>query len=272
MKWKHARPALESPRQPIATQTHRCSCPLKRGLQVCGAATDRRRPDTRFTGPESVNKVLNVLKWRDQLFVQTAYDWTEFNYPPRTCTRSLKIALTSGCPGAAKLRTNEANRLSALSSRFQNSSFQLAYGLLNSLANSVDNGARSSTRGRRSETGFGGGSGFKANEEQENARFGADTLGGRFPSDNPGLLECGFAAMALAARDGRRCVCPALSARRQLHRAAAVEPADHRGNRDEGAKGRPRLGPAHVPHRSETPRRLDGPRRRAPLALPGRAY
>ncbi|MGB8355169.1 MAG: PQQ-binding-like beta-propeller repeat protein [Chthoniobacteraceae bacterium] len=97
VKWKHS-PGAGISGQPIATQTQ-LLVPTEKGLLVLRRADGE--PDGRFTGPESVNKVLNVLKWRDQLFVQTAYGRTEFNYPPRTYAEFVNNAVV-WLPGPAK--------------------------------------------------------------------------------------------------------------------------------------------------------------------------
>ncbi len=56
--------------------------PTEKGLQVLLRADGK--PDTRFAGPESNEKVLSVLKWRDELFVHTGFAWTDRRWGPRT--------------------------------------------------------------------------------------------------------------------------------------------------------------------------------------------
>ena len=71
--------------QPIATQTQ-LLVPTETGLLVLQQADGQ--PDPRFEfqsqGPKLEQKVLSVAKWRDQLFLNVGYAWTDYRWPPRT--------------------------------------------------------------------------------------------------------------------------------------------------------------------------------------------
>jgi hypothetical protein len=73
--------------QPIATQTQ-LLVPTKKGLAVLERSDGR--PDPRFQfqsqlqGPPLDQKVLSVLKWRDRLFMNVGYAYTNSDWPPRT--------------------------------------------------------------------------------------------------------------------------------------------------------------------------------------------
>jgi outer membrane protein assembly factor BamB len=74
--------------QPIATQTQ-LLVPTETGLLVLKQADGQ--PDPRFEfqsqvqgGPKLDQKVLSVAKWRDQLFLNVGYAWTDYRWPPRT--------------------------------------------------------------------------------------------------------------------------------------------------------------------------------------------
>ena len=82
--WKRAL-GTEISAQPIATQTQ-LLVPTEKGLLVL-RRTDGQ-PDDRFQGPASGQKILSVLKWRDQLLVHSGFAWTDFRWPPRTYAES----------------------------------------------------------------------------------------------------------------------------------------------------------------------------------------
>ena len=67
--------------QPIATQTQ-LLVPTETGLQIVTQVDGLADP--RFEGPTLDQKVLSVAKWRDQLFLNVGYAWTDFRWPPRT--------------------------------------------------------------------------------------------------------------------------------------------------------------------------------------------
>jgi len=67
--------------QPIATQTQ-LLVPTATGLRVVTQADGLADP--RFEGPKLDEKVLSVAKWRDQLFLNIGYAWTDYRWPPRT--------------------------------------------------------------------------------------------------------------------------------------------------------------------------------------------
>ena len=67
--------------QPIATRTQ-LLVPTDTGLQVLQRADGQADP--RFEGPKLDQKVLGVAKWRDQLFMNVGYAYTNYKSPPRT--------------------------------------------------------------------------------------------------------------------------------------------------------------------------------------------
>jgi len=67
--------------QPMATQTQ-LLVPTETGLRVLTQADGLADP--RFEGPKLDEKVLSVAKWRDQLFLNVGYAWTDYRWPPRT--------------------------------------------------------------------------------------------------------------------------------------------------------------------------------------------
>jgi outer membrane protein assembly factor BamB len=67
--------------QPMATQTQ-LLVPTEKGLRVVRQADGLADP--RFEGPKLDEKVLGVAKWRDQLFLNVGYAWTDERWPPRT--------------------------------------------------------------------------------------------------------------------------------------------------------------------------------------------
>jgi outer membrane protein assembly factor BamB len=67
--------------QPIATQTQ-LLVPTEKGLAVLERSDGQADP--RFSGPPLGQKVLSVAKWRDQLFMNVGYAWTDERWPPRT--------------------------------------------------------------------------------------------------------------------------------------------------------------------------------------------
>lgn len=84
VKWKRSL-GVAITGQPIATQTQ-LLVPTAKGLSVLRQADGE--PDPRFTGPTLKRKVLSVAKWRDQLFLNIGYAWTDFRWPPRTYMES----------------------------------------------------------------------------------------------------------------------------------------------------------------------------------------
>ena len=65
--------------------------PTEKGLLVLRRADGQ--PDDRFTGPDITNKVVSVTKWRDQLFLNVGYAWTDFRWPPRTYAEYVNQAI-----------------------------------------------------------------------------------------------------------------------------------------------------------------------------------
>jgi hypothetical protein len=65
----------------MATQTQ-LLVPTEKGLRVVRQADGLADP--RFEGPKLDEKVLGVAKWRDQLFLNVGYAWTDERWPPRT--------------------------------------------------------------------------------------------------------------------------------------------------------------------------------------------
>jgi outer membrane protein assembly factor BamB len=87
IRWQRDLGAVTSG-QPIATQTQ-LLVPTETGLLVLQQADGQ--PDPRFQfqsqvqgGPKLDQKVLSVAKWRDQLFLNVGYAWTDYRWPPRT--------------------------------------------------------------------------------------------------------------------------------------------------------------------------------------------
>lgn len=80
IKWKRALGSGVSG-QPIATQTQ-LLIPTEKGLMVLRQSDGQ--PDSRFIGPDVPHKILSVAKWRNQLFLNVGYAWTDFRWPPRT--------------------------------------------------------------------------------------------------------------------------------------------------------------------------------------------
>ncbi len=102
-KWKRSLGVRVSG-QPIATQTQ-LLVPTEKGLLVLRRADGE--PDTRFAGPELKEKVLSVLKWRDQLFVHTGYARTDLSRGPRTYAEFKNITAI-WVPAPAKTTSKEA--------------------------------------------------------------------------------------------------------------------------------------------------------------------
>jgi outer membrane protein assembly factor BamB len=71
--------------QPIATQTQ-LLVPTEKGLAVLKRSDGQADPrfQFKFQGPPLDQKVLSVAKWRDQLFLNVGYAWTDDRWPPRT--------------------------------------------------------------------------------------------------------------------------------------------------------------------------------------------
>jgi outer membrane protein assembly factor BamB len=69
--------------QPIATQTQ-LLVPTAKGLAVLQRSDGQADTRFQFQGPPPDQKVLGVAKWRDQLFMNVGYAWTDYRWPPRT--------------------------------------------------------------------------------------------------------------------------------------------------------------------------------------------